>query len=162
MKKPESLKALLLASVPGLKDKPENLSMFIDKGRIAARNTGSLSFEYRYTVNVVVQDYAGDVDALFVPLLSWVAERQPDLLERDQQEPFSFESEILDGDLADVSVDLELTERVKVARTDGGLVVTHLDEPSREDEFANADGARFWAAIIDDVTGGTIFLAPDA
>jgi hypothetical protein len=162
VKKPESLKALLLDSVPGLKDKPENLAMFIDKGRIAARLTDSLSFEYRYTVNVVVQDYAGDVDALFVPLLAWVAEQQPDLLERDQQEPFSFESQILDGDLADVSIDLELTERVKVARTEEGLVVTHLDEPSRLDEFAGASGATLWAGILDDVTAGAIAIVSGA
>jgi hypothetical protein len=162
VKKPESLKALLLDSVPGLKDKPENLSMFIDKGRIAARLTGSLSFEYRYTVNVVVQDYAGDVDALFVPLLAWVAEQQPDLLERDQQEPFSFESEILDGDLADVSIDLELTERVKVARTVEGLVVTHLEEPSRVDAFEGVSSASLWAGILDDVTAGTVAIVPGA
>ena len=161
MKKPESLKTLLLASVPGLKDKPENLAMFIDKGRIAARLTGSLSFEYRYTVNVVVQDFVGDVDALFVPLLAWVADQQPDLLERDQQEPFSFESEILDGDLADISIDLELTERVKVERTDEGLVVTHLDEPSRLDEFDDVTGVRLWAGILDDVTAGTLETVPD-
>jgi len=161
MKKPESLKTLLIASVPGLKDKPENLAMFIDKGRIAARLTGSLSFEYRYTVNVVVQDFAGDVDVLFVPLLAWVADQQPDLLERDQQEPFSFESEILDGDLADISIDLELTERVKVERTDEGLVVTHLDEPSRADEFDDVTGVRLWAGILDDVTAGTLETVPD-
>lgn len=161
MKKPESLKALLLASVPGLADKPENLSMFIDKGRIAARLTGSLSFEYRYTVNVVVQDFSGDVDALFVPLLAWVADQQPDLLERDQQEPFSFESEILDGDLADISIDLELTERVKVARTDDGLVVTHLDEPCRADEFADVRGVKLWQLLLDDVTAGTTTTVPD-
>lgn len=155
MKKPESLRALLLATVPGLKEHPENLSMFIDKGRIAARLTGSLSFEYRYSVNVVVQDYAGDVDALFVPLLAWVADQQPDLLERDQQEPFSFESEILDGDVADVSIDLELTERVKVTLTPGGPVVTHLDEPSRADEFADVTGVRLWAGVLDDITAGT-------
>jgi hypothetical protein len=159
VKKPESLKTLLLASVPGLKDKPENLSMFIDKGRIAARLTGSLSFEYLYTVNVVVQDYAGDVDELFVPLLAWVAEQQPDLLERDQQEPFSFESEILDGDLADISIDLELTERVKVARTDAGLVVTHLEEPSRVDAFDGVEGVTLWTGILDDVAAGTAIVA---
>jgi hypothetical protein len=161
VKKPESLKALLLASVPGLADKPENLSMFIDKGRIAARLTGSLSFEYRYTVNVVVQDFAGDVDALFVPLLAWVADQQPDLLERDSQEPFSFESEILDGDLADISIDLELTERVKVDRTDDGLVVTHLDEPSRVDEFEGVRGVKLWQLLLDDVTAGTTTTVPE-
>jgi hypothetical protein len=162
VKKPESLKALLLASVPGLKDKPENLSMFIDKGRIAARLSGSLSFEYRYTVNVVVQDYAGNVDELFVPLLAWVADQQPDLLERDQQEPFSFDAEILDGDLADISIDLELTERVKVTRTEAGLLATHLDEPSRADAFDGVDGAVLWAGILDDMTAGTVAVIPDA
>lgn len=161
MRKPESLRALLLASVPGLADKPENLSMFIDKGRVAARLTGSLSFEYRYTVNIVVQDFAGDVDALFVPLLAWVADRQTDLLERDGQEPFSFESEILDGDCADVSIDLELTERVLVARTDDGLVVTHLDEPTRADEFAGVTGVALWQVLLDDVVAGTTTVAPD-
>lgn len=161
MKKPESLKTLLLASVPGLKDKPENLAMFIDKGRIAARLTGSLSFEYRYTVNVVVQDFTGDVDALFVPLLAWVADQQPDLLERDQQEPFGFEAEIIDGDCADISIDLELTERVLVTRTDDGPVATHLDEPSRLDEFDGVGGVRLWAGILDDVTAGTRETVPD-
>jgi hypothetical protein len=162
VKKPESLKALLLTSVPGLIDKPENLTMFIDKGRIAARLSGSLSFEYRYTVNVVVQDYAGDVDVLFVPLLAWVADQQPDLLERDQQEPFSFESEILDGDLADISIDLELTERVKVTRTDDGLVVTHLDEPSRADAFDDVGAHPLWAGVLDDVTAGTATVVTSA
>lgn len=162
MKKPESLKALLLASVPALAEKPENLSMFIDKGRIVARLTGSLSFEYQYTVNVVVQDYAGDVDALFVPLLAWVAEQQPDLMERGEQAPFSFESEILADDLADVSIDLELTERVLVARSVDGLVVTHVDEPSRTDEFDGVGAPRLWAGILDDVTAGTVAVVPSA
>ncbi|HET9510003.1 MAG TPA: phage tail protein [Sphingomonas sp.] len=159
MKKPESLKALLLASVPGLAEKPENLSMFIDKGRIAARLTGSLSFEYRYTVNIVVQDFTGDVDGLFVPLLAWIAEQQPDLFERDPQEPFSFESEILDGDLADVSIDLELTERVQVVRTADGLDVIHLDEPSRIDAFDDVGPVNLWSGVLDDVTAGTTTLA---
>lgn len=157
MKKPESLKALLLAAVPPLAAAPENLSMFVDKGRIAARASGSLSFEYRYTLNIVVQDFVGDVDVLFVPVLAWLAQNQPELLERSPQEPFSFESEILDGDAADVSIDLELSERVRVERLPGGdMQCTHLDEPDLGDVFAGAEGATLWQGLLDDITAATI------
>lgn len=162
MRKPDTLKALLLASIPALAERPENLLMFIDKGKVACRATRSLSFEYRYKLNIVVQDYAGDVDALFVPILAWVADNQPDLLERDQQEPFTFESEILDSDCADVSIDLELTERVRVDRlAGGGLSITHLDEPSRVDAFPGVDGVSLWQGVLADVAAGTIEAAPD-
>lgn len=45
---------LLPAAVPGHKGKPENLSMFVDRGRIAARAGGTPSLAYRYTRNIVV------------------------------------------------------------------------------------------------------------
>jgi len=162
MKKPSILRSMLLAAVPSIGAAPETLSMFIDKGRVAARLTKSLSFEYRYTLNIVVQEYAGDMDTLFVPLLAWIAEYQPDLLERGEQEPFSFESEILDGDCADVSIDLELTERVRVDRDGRKLLPKHLDEPSRADAFDGVSAASPWRGVLDDTTGGTMTIVPEA
>lgn len=153
MKKPDSLRTMLLQAVPFLAGDPTKLSLFIDQGRVAARATGSLSFEYRYKLNLLVMDYAGDVDALMVPILAWIAEQQPDLLERGEQEPFTFESEILDADSADVSIEIELTERVIVERQPKGLKVTHLDEPSRADAFPDVEGVRLWQGLLDD--GGT-------
>ncbi len=162
MKKPETLRDLLFASVPALADKRENLSMFIDKGRIAARGTGSLSFEYRYTVSIVIQDYAGSIDDLVVPILAWIAEYQPDLLERGEQEPFSFDCEILDSDAADIDIAIELTERVKVERRPGnaGTRVVHLDEPSRADAFDDVGPVNLWQAVLDDVTAGSTEATP--
>lgn len=119
MNKPDGLKRLLLAAVPGLAADPSRLAMFIDKGRIAAR-PGGLSFEYHCQLNIVVQDYAGGDDALFVPILAWIAEQQPDLLQRADGEPFTFESEILDGDARDVSIYLQLSEAVRVTPKEGG------------------------------------------
>lgn len=149
MKKPEGLKRLLLASVPGLQNDPTRLAMFIDKGKLTTRANGSLSFEYSYTLNIVVQDYSGDIDALMVPLLAWVSEMQPDLMERDPREPFTFESEILDSDAADVSIDLELTEPVRVTRREGGgYEVTHLPEPSRGDAFEDVCGVNLWRLLL--------------
>jgi hypothetical protein len=149
MKKPDGLRRLLLAAVPGLAADPSRLSMFIDKGKLSFRASGTLSFEYAYTLNIVVQDYAGDVDALMVPLLAWIAEQQPDLLERDPREPFTFESEILDSDAADVSIDLQLTEAVRVTpKVGGGFDTTHLDEPSRADEFEEVCGVTLLRLLL--------------
>jgi hypothetical protein len=129
MEKPDTLRRVLLAHVPQLGADPSKLSLFVDKGRVAAR-PGGLSFEYRYTLNIVVQDYAGSIDGLMVPILAWIAEAQPELLEAGQQEPFRFESELLDADSADVSLWIELTEAVSVqALAEGGFNAVHLPEP---------------------------------
>lgn len=163
VKKPEGLKRLLLAAVPGLAADPTRLAMFIDKGKLATRANGSLSFEYSYTLNIVVQDYSGEIDDLMVPLLAWISEQQPDLLERDPREPFTFESEILDSDAADVSIDLELTEAVRVVRKpEGGFTATHLDEPGRDDAFDGVCGVNLWRLLLlEDMVQPTVTAIPE-
>jgi len=47
------------------------------------------------------------------------------------------------------------------ARRHDGLVVTHLDEPSRADEFADVSGIKLWQLLLDDVTAGTTTTVPD-
>lgn len=149
MEKPEGLGRLLLSAVPGLADTPDRLQMFIDRGRIVSRATPSLAFETRYTLNIVIQDFAGDTNEVFVPLLAWIAEFQPDLLQKAGHEPFTFEAEILDGDAVDLSIDLELTERVGVqAAPEGGFTVEHFDEPRGLDEFAGVSGVSLWQLFL--------------
>ena len=135
MLKPASLRALLLQTVPGLAAAPERLALFTDKGKVRCRATGNLAFEYAYTLNLVIEDYAGDVDGIFVPLLAWIERNEPELMKREPQEPFDFECEILDTDHADVSINVELTERVLMKPVAGGLVAVHLPEPAFVDEF---------------------------
>ncbi len=135
MKKPDSLRQLLLAFVPALAADPAKLSIFIDKGTIAAR-AGGLSFEYRYTLNVVVQDYAGSPDDLIVPVLAWIGQHQPDLLQRSEGQPFRFESELLDADTADVSIYIDLDEAVLVTpKEGGGFTADRVDQPGDPDDF---------------------------
>lgn len=127
MKKPEGLRRLLLATA--LKDQPEKLQLFIDRGGVTCRRGRNLAFAYDYTLNVVVQGYTGEVNALMVPVLAWVAEQQPDLLDKAPYKPFEFESELLDDDSADVSINIELTENVLVDRI-GKLSCPLLSGPS--------------------------------
>ncbi|MBB3346057.1 phage tail protein [Sphingomonas sp. BK069] len=149
-----SLRALLLRAVPSLAAAPERLAIFVDRGRIAARAsaTGSLSFEYRFTLHLVVQDYAGDWDALIVPLLGWVARYQLELLEGPNDAPIAFEAELLDADSCDLSLTLELSEAVVVTCDEGGgYAARHLaDDRDRDDHFPDTCGARLWSLVLGD------------
>ena len=153
MKKPDSLKRLLLLTVPQLAANPETLALYVDEGKVAARTGASLSFEYRYKLNLVAQDFAGDRNALVVPLLAWIAQVQPDLLDRPDAEPFSFECELLDADTSDISITLDLTERVAVRpREGGGYEVTHLDDHTQtdRDRFDGICSVNRWMLFLRD------------
>lgn len=42
----------------------------INSGRIVSTLASSLSFAYQYRLNMVITEYAGNIDLLIVPLLS--------------------------------------------------------------------------------------------
>ena len=71
MLKPDSLRRALTDAVTVLKTSPEMLRIFVDNGSIASTLATSLSFEKRYTLNVIVTDFTGDFDLLIVPVLAW-------------------------------------------------------------------------------------------
>lgn len=135
MKKLESLRKALLDAIPELKRDQESLLIFAEKGRIVSSLTPSLSFEYHYQGNLILTDYNGHADTIMVPLLVWARTNQPDLLMpigADQQ-GIQFEAEILNHDTADISITLELSERVRVQIVNNQRVITHLDEPPLDD-----------------------------
>lgn len=154
MKKAASLKELLLASVPALERDPARLALFVDKGSVASVRSGSLSFEMAYTLTIWVEAFAGDLDTLFVPILAWISKHQPDLIARADGKPFGFESELLDGDSADITIDIELTERVLVERRDNGKLRTiHRDDEPQVPMFGEEAGPTGWRLILDDMAG---------
>jgi hypothetical protein len=163
VRKPDDLKATLLAQVSHLREHPETLSLFIDNGRVTCRPTGTLSFAYVYKLNLVVQDFAGDLDRIIVPLLAWVAVNEPDLLERAPSQPFTFESELLDSGAQDVSIDIELTELVRVTTAAGGVNVEHLPEPPRVEAFSGMPDTpvALLAGIAVDLASGAEVIVPE-
>jgi hypothetical protein len=129
--KPSQLRKALTACVPVLKTSPDQLRMFIDGGRIVSTLSPSLSFEYQYQLNVLVTDFAQDCDLLIVPIQSWLREHQPDIMAtpEKQQTGFTFKADMLNDDSFDISINLQLTERVIVKQNAGALSVDHLPEP---------------------------------
>lgn len=135
MNKPNSLRDHLLAAVPELHKNPDRLLVFIDNGSIRSTVAHGLSFEYSYTLNVILTDFAGHPDAVAIPLLAWVLVNQHELLANQEKgkTAIQFEADVLDNSKVDLSIKLPLTERVIVKKQEGGaLVVTHPDEPQLE------------------------------
>ncbi|MFT3967915.1 MAG: phage tail protein, partial [Sphingobium sp.] len=110
--------------------------------------------EYRYRLNAVIEAYAGNDDAVMVPVLAWIAENQPELLARPGATPLTFEAEILDADSRDISIVIELTEAVIVIpREGGGYNVTHPETPppASLDHFDGVPcGTRLWQLFLHD------------
>lgn len=140
MIKPADLRARLTAAIPDLVQNPDKLLVFIDAGSIVGTFAPGQSFEYRYTLNLILTDFAGHPDAAMVPLMAWLRTQQPELLAnpalRDQ---ISFEADVLSNDLVDLSIKIPLTERVGVhPRAAGGYDVEHYPEPIFDDTLPAA------------------------
>lgn len=135
MKKPDSLRDMLVSSCPDLRINPERLIMFIDDGRLVSTAAQGLSFEYAYTLHIVLTDFASDPDLIMVPLLAWVAVNQIELLDNNKlrETGITFEADLLDNAKVDLGIKLKLTERVVVRVKDGGVLsMDHADEPRVE------------------------------
>ncbi|WP_336748595.1 phage tail protein [Pantoea vagans] len=137
MNKPQSLRSALNKSVPYVADNPDRLHLFVDSGQLVATSAASLSWEYRYTLNVVVTDFTGDQNLLMAPVLLWLQENQTDALQNSEarERLFSFEVDILGNDRCDISMDLKLTERVIATVEDGKAHIEAVPEPEAPEEF---------------------------
>ncbi|KVH68821.1 phage tail protein [Burkholderia cepacia] len=132
MNKPDSLRAALTAAIPEFARNPDRLHVFIEQGSIATTAANSLSFEYAYTLDVVVTDYAGHADHLIVPVIAWLKVNQPEMLLNRElcRDGFRFQAELLDNGKSDVEILLKLTERVGVLEKPEGYEIRHFAEPS--------------------------------
>ena len=131
MQKPNSLRKALTDAVPVLRTNPDMLHLRLDDGNNTATLARSLSFEKRYTLNIVVTDFTGDFDLLIVPVLAWLRENQPDIMTTDegQKKGFTFYADINNDSSFDISISLMLTERTLVNEVDGAMYVENIPEP---------------------------------
>lgn len=142
MQKLVDLRNHILQNVPDLKRNPDKLLTFIEDGNIEYWQGTNLSHSYTIPARIIVTDYSGDIDNLIVPILSWLSYREPGL---EPQNAISFEAEILNNDSWDLSVTVNITERVIVKVVPEGLDVQHvMPEPELE---MNEDAE--WQIIMD-------------
>lgn len=127
MKKLTDLRDYLLSTVPELKRGPDRLHTFIENGTIEFWRGGSYSHLYRIPIRIIVTDYRGEADDIVIPVLEWLHVREPGLEERNS---ISFDVEVLSNEAIDLSLTVNVTERVIVKDENGQRHIHHvLPEP---------------------------------
>ena len=132
MNKPESLRAHLLANVAEFKHNPDRLLIFVDNGKVRCTAAHTLSFEYSFDLQIILTEFAGHPDSVFLPILAWLSVNQSELLENldKVKNGIQFEADILDKEKVDLSITLALTEKVIVGKdAQGNTTVKHPNEP---------------------------------
>ncbi len=131
MKKPHLLKDFLLNAILELQHNPDRLLIFVDDGRVRNLLASGLSFEYEYTLTLVLTEYAGDLATISVPIFDWLRVHQSELLANVEKSKsgLPFEAEILNNGSVDLVLKLPLTERVIVERQGGTIHISYPQEP---------------------------------
>ncbi|MCU6358849.1 MULTISPECIES: phage tail protein [Enterobacter] len=131
MHKLKSLRQALIDAIPQLNANPERLQMSVGSGNIDARLASSLSFEKRYVLNAKVSGFTGDSEGFFVPVLAWLRENQPDIftLDEGRKNGYTFAIVLNDDATMDISISMQLTERILVSEEQGVLHATYSPEP---------------------------------
>lgn len=143
MKKPDSLRAHLTAALPELARDPEALSIYVTGGALAARHGENLGFEVRYTMHLVLLNYRGAPEQVFLPLLLWLRVNQAELILNHDSgvKDIAFNVDPLDNQSVDVEITFPISEAVDVMpQEDGSYKMTiredHLPEDMAFDPIA--------------------------
>lgn len=130
MKKLQDLREYLLSKIPDLSRNPDQILTFVENGKIKfspGHWYGNYSHNYQMPARIIITDWRKPVDDIVLPLLEWMNVREPGF---NPETAISFECEIIDKETVDISLTIEITERVIVKYADGKQSVEHvLPEP---------------------------------
>lgn len=150
MYKPDNLRAFLVAAIPELARDPDRLSIYIEAGGVQTTMAPGLSWEYSYTLEIFLTDFACAPDTIMAPVIAWMRVHQPDAMANPNQaeRAIGFEADILNNHTVDLSIKLALTERaICTPRADGvGYDVTHPPAPQFEPRL----DAQHWQIYAND------------
>ncbi|OUY08704.1 phage tail protein [Acinetobacter populi] len=131
MKKIQQLREYLINSIAGLKTNPDTMQIKAMSGNPVCSMGNNLNIEYRYNVELILVDFANDLDLLMIPLLVWISEHQSDLLVNPDKAKttINFEMDVIDNSKVDIRVTFPLTERHIINNNDGQLNINVPAEP---------------------------------
>lgn len=129
MRKAETMRASIEATLPGLTSNPEKFWMVVTKGRINQTTSASANFQWDYTLTIDIRETTYHPSLIFYAINQWARANQPELLGLGQP-GYPFEAEQLDSEKVDLHIEIPLTENVAVSTDNSGnLTLQHLDEP---------------------------------
>ena len=132
MKKPHALREYLLNAIPDLPKDQDRLLIFANDGKLMSTAATGYSFEMSYTLDLIITDYAGDVDVFGIVLFTWIIDNQSELMANlnKAKDSISFEAELIDNTKYDLHFKIPLTERVIVKKNaEGKFEMSYPPEP---------------------------------
>lgn len=126
MKKLQDLREYLLTRIPQLATNPDQLLTFVEDGKIhfyPGDWYGNYTHEYLMPIQLVITDWRHPVDDIMLPVLEWLSVREPGF---DPKSTISFDAEIIDKETTDLSIKLNVTERVIVKFANGVRTITNV------------------------------------
>lgn len=145
MKKPQLLRQTLLKNNQFLIEHPDRLHTFIDAGKIISTTAKSFSFEYKYTLNIVITDYSDPIDSIMVPLVAWLYFYQQEAWGNGElrEDALTYEVDHHNNNAFDISINIKLTERIITREGKSGLEIKHCDDLIPE-EFRPTWANKIW------------------
>lgn len=116
MTKLDSLRMALLDSP--LKIEPDDIAVFSDNGKvISMRGDENTHFQLKYTANVLITDYAGNLSEIAYILLPWLDTNMPNR----PDEAMRYEADIIDHQKCDVSLSIDIEEYITPETVQNGI-----------------------------------------
>lgn len=129
MKKAQSLRTAITAQLPEFVTDPDRLRIWVEDGSARCTLTPDESFQLYYRLNVLLVEANSDIALVALAVFRWLRVNQPELMV-PHASGFVFDVDVLDNQTADIVLQLDLNECVKVTpREDGGSDLAYLDEP---------------------------------
>lgn len=142
MLKPDKVRTIISNANPYLQNDPDKLQVFLDSGRIVAHGSSrNLSFEYRYTLTIIIQDFPHHANRVVLPLLALLRTEQPELFENPDlaDQAIRFDAELLSNKTVDLALNVDLTERVIVSENEQGKLIAYVATEPKREQFPNED-----------------------
>jgi hypothetical protein len=141
MNKLNALRAFLIQYAPELKRNPDKLHISATRGNLESWLTAPLSYGYSYDASILVEDFAGSPDEIFLPILLWLRTNEVALVQSmtGGASPISFQVDQIDDKSIDLAITLPLTEAVGVELQDGGYKLERRPEPPQIDTVLQID-----------------------
>lgn len=126
MKKLRTLRDYLLACP--LNIQADKLVTWAQKGTVtshAGMAHQNRNFGVRYDAHIILTDFAGDDTALLYLLTAWLHQHQPNA----KPDAITFQVDVIDHDLVDISISLPLDEAVLFEQLPEGIRLTPAQDP---------------------------------
>lgn len=152
MRKADDLREWLVRTIPDLHTNPDKLKTYLSNGRLDFQRGASLSFGYRYELELVLENFTASLDNLFVPLIIWLAKNEPALIDQNER-GVQWIVDVLDHSRSDIQITLPLREVVIVQdnpEAEGGFIATHPPAPAFPAVFEGAENSLLSHLFMDE------------